>query len=62
MLTFFLSETRPRQYYEYLKLTSDEKAGSTSDPSRRLADFIKAFGKDLGLLESHYQRFVSQMR
>lgn len=58
-LTFFLSETRPRQYYEYLKLTA---AGSSDDsPEQRLAPFVKAFGRDLRLLEAHYQRFINSL-
>ena len=61
-LSFFLIETRPRAYAEYLR------AIATRDPLRgypaedRVADFKKAISKELPLLEAEFLRFIAAIK
>ena len=61
-LSFFLIETRPRAYAEYLR------AIAARDPLRgypaedRVADFKKAISKELPLLEAEFLRFIAKIR
>ncbi|MAR12462.1 MAG: hypothetical protein CL681_21150 [Blastopirellula sp.] len=57
-LTFFLAETRPRQYTEYLLRTSQRKPFRAYSQQERLRDFTACFGDNLTLLEAHYLRFI----
>lgn len=61
-LTFFLSETRPQQYADYLALTADRPLFSDYPSWQRVADFREAFGDDLELLDSHFVSFVRDLR
>jgi hypothetical protein len=60
-LSFFLAETRPKQYVQYLQRTAgaDGKPPGATD-GERLQDFAGVFGNNLTLLETHYLRFMSQ--
>jgi len=60
-LTFFLSETRPMQYSNYLARVAARKAFSKYSARARVADFAKAFGSDLEMLDVQLQRFVEEM-
>lgn len=61
-LTFFLCETRPKQYYQYLKATAGPDAATANESGEeRLARFLGVFQTDLKLLEAHYQRFIAQL-
>ncbi len=60
-LSFFLSETRPTEYSNYLARVSARKAFSTYSARSRLGDFKKAFGGDLEVLEVHLRRFVKEL-
>jgi len=60
-LTFFLSETRPMQYSNYLARVAARKPFSKYSARARLADFIQAFDSDLEMLEVRMQRFVEEL-
>jgi hypothetical protein len=57
-LTFFLVETMPRKYMDYLRRTAARPAFSEYGPEDRLRDFTESFGNNLPLLEAHYSRFM----
>jgi hypothetical protein len=60
-LTFYLCETRPQEYSNYLARVAARPAFSKYTPQERLADFTGAFGKDLTLLSAQLQRFVDEL-
>lgn len=60
-LTFFLSETRPRQYEEYLKLTAARPPLVGYSTRERVRDFAKVFGDDLPQLEAEFLRWVGKL-
>ena len=57
-LTFFLVETRPRQYADYLKRTARRRSFTVYSAGERLADFETCFGKDRLMLEAQFTRFM----
>lgn len=61
-LTFFLVETRPREYSQLLKLIAARSAFELYREKDRLNDFQNAFGKDLILLEANFLRFMSEQK
>lgn len=58
-LTYFLVETRPKQYFAYLKTTASKAAFSNYPAAVRQADFMGAFGRDVRKLEAD---FLGHMR
>jgi hypothetical protein len=60
-LTFFLAETRPREYAQYLRRISDRDPLTSYTARERLADFQSAFGEDVGRLEVDMLRFIADM-
>lgn len=58
--TFFLSETRPRLYLDYLQKTTG-LANQDRDVSERWKPFVDVFGNNLPMLEAHYMRFLAQL-
>ncbi len=61
-LSFYLSETRPREYSQYLANTASRPDFSNYLPEQRLEDFTKVFGDDLHMLEVHLMRYISRLR
>jgi len=61
-LSFFLSETRPMQYSNYLARVSTQKPFSKYSARARLADFVKAFGSDLEMLDAQMRRFLEELK
>jgi hypothetical protein len=57
-LSFFLVETQPQKYSQYLARTAQRPVFRAYSAAERLADFTAVFGKDLRLLEAHYLRFM----
>jgi hypothetical protein len=57
-LTFFLSETLPDRYFEYLKKDAGRKNFQPYLSSERLADFAHFFGTDLTQVESDLKAFL----
>lgn len=60
-LTFFLCETRPQEYANYLSRVAARKVFSEYSARERLADFMKVFGEDLDLLDAQLLRFVEEL-
>ncbi len=60
-LSFFLSETRPREYSSYLARVAARKPFSKYSARARLADFKKVFGNDLEMLDAQLVRFVDEL-
>ena len=58
-LSFFLIETQPRQYVQYLKRTASLPPFQEYSPARRTADFTALFGGDWRMLEAHFLRFMA---
>jgi hypothetical protein len=60
--TWFLVETRPREYARYLVRTAGRPAFQTPTSVERLADFTAIFGENLRLLDANYLRFMAEAR
>ena len=60
-LTFFLCETRPQEYSNYLARVASRPAFSKYGAKERLADFKAAFGSDLELLSAQMQRYIESL-
>lgn len=58
-LTYYLVETRPKQYFNYLKATASKPAYSAYSGAERLKDFQDAFGADLRKLEADFLRYMA---
>jgi hypothetical protein len=61
-LSFFLVETMPRKYAEYLKRTAARPPFQDYTPAQRVADFTAVFGSDWRMLEARFLRFMSGVR
>jgi hypothetical protein len=57
-LTFYLVETQPRKYAEYLARTGRHPAFSDYTRQQRAADFAAVFGDDLRMMEAQFLRFM----
>jgi hypothetical protein len=55
---FFLTETYPRKFGEYVERTADRQDFQDYPLARRIADFTAVFGTDMQMLESHFLRFI----
>jgi hypothetical protein len=58
--TWFLSETRPREYTKYLVRTAARPAFREYTSAERMADFTAVFGQNLRLLEASFVRFMAE--
>lgn len=58
-LSFYLVETRPRQYARLLQLTAAREAFTPYPESERLADFVAAFGTNQRLLEQQFIKYMA---
>jgi hypothetical protein len=61
-LTFFLIETRPRLYAEYLRTIAARDPLLAYPADARVADFKKTVSKELPLLEAEYLRFIAGIK
>lgn len=61
-LTYFLSETEPAKYLDYLARTAAREPLKKYPPTEQLKEFTDVFGTDLKLLEARYLRYVSQLK
>jgi hypothetical protein len=61
-LTFFLVETRPRQYAEYLQRTADREMFGRYSALERLADFQEIFHKDLKWFEAQFLSYMKNFK
>jgi hypothetical protein len=60
--TFFLLETEPRKFAQFLRKTTEREPFSDYDSESRLADFTAVFGKDWRMLESHFLHFMANVK
>lgn len=60
-LTYFLIETRPREYAQLLQSIAARPATEVYDGKQRLADFENAFGHDWLLLEAKFLRYIEEV-
>jgi hypothetical protein len=61
-LSFFLIETRPRAYADYLRTIAARDPLLVYSAEQRVADFKQTVSKELPLLESEFLRFIGQIR
>jgi hypothetical protein len=57
-LSFYLAETRPREYESYLKLTAARPPLASYPPRTRVDDFSAIFGDNLTQLEAEFLRWI----
>lgn len=61
-LSFYLSETQPREYANYLARVASRPPFEAYSSADRTADFTKVFGGDLRMLEARYLRFMEELK
>ncbi len=61
-LTHYLIESRPRQFAEYLRRTTQREPFEDYTAIQRLGDFTDVFGTDLRLLEAQFIRTIEGLR
>jgi hypothetical protein len=59
-LTFYLSETRPKQFFQYLAKTARRPEATPYDADERAKDFTDVFGRDWRMLHANLTRFVDK--
>ena len=57
-LSYYLCETSPKKYFEYLSKTAARPAFEEYTSQERLKDFTDVFGTDLAMLDARMQRFL----
>lgn len=57
-LTFYLAETQPEKYAQYVQSVSQRTRFLDYPSQKRLEDFVKIFGNDLADLEARMTRFL----
>jgi hypothetical protein len=60
-LSFYLVETQPRKYSQFLALTAKQQVGQAYVPAKRLSDFTSVFGGNFRLLEAQFLRFMAEL-
>lgn len=60
-LTFYLAETRPREYFSYLRKTARAESFGVLDARQRLEDFAAVFGPDTADLEKRMWQFLEKL-
>lgn len=61
-LSFYLSETQPTKYAQYLARVAARPSFQTATPQQRLADFAAVFGSDLKMLDARFLRFMATLK
>ena len=61
-LSFYLCETRSRDYSRYLALSGSRDQVQGATPEQRLADFQSVFGNNLKVLEAQFVAYLDQLR
>jgi hypothetical protein len=61
-LSFFLCETMPKKYFEYLSRTAARPAFKDYSSQERLQDFTSIFGTDLRMLDARMERFLAGLK
>ncbi len=58
---FFLTETHPQKFAEYVRRVAARKDFQAYPPQQRIADFSSVFGNDLRMLEKHCLNFIREL-
>jgi hypothetical protein len=61
-LSFYLCETQPRAYADYLTRTAQQPLFGDYPAAERMADFQAIFGSDLKLFEAKYLRYMAEVK
>ncbi|WP_425618719.1 DUF1570 domain-containing protein [Anatilimnocola sp. NA78] len=61
-LTFYLSETEPKKYLQYLQKTAALKSFEPYRSPERLRDFTATFGSNLDLLDARLLRYLAEVQ
>ena len=61
-LTFYLVETMPRDYAQYLQKTAQRPQFKEYTASDRYADFVSVFGKDFRMLDARFIRYLKDIQ
>jgi hypothetical protein len=61
-LSFYLSETQPRLYANYLALTAQRPVFSEYPAAERISDFQSIFGSDLKVFEAKFLRYMQDVK
>ena len=60
-LTFFLTETEPQKYKQFLQKTATREPFTNYRSVERQKDFAGIFGKDLRMLNARLERFIKTL-
>lgn len=60
-LSFYLCETRPREYSKYLARTADRSMFTEYSAAERVADFESIFGNEWRMLEVKFFRYMADL-
>ena len=61
-LVFYLVETQPRQFAQYLVKTANREPFSEYSPDQRIHDFTSVFGHDWRQFDAQFGRFMNTVR
>lgn len=61
-LSFYLCETQPRLYAEYLAKTVERPLFTEYTPAERVADFQSVFGKETRMFETKFLRYMEEVK
>lgn len=61
-LVWYLTETRPSAFNEWLRMTSSRPQLVAYTPQQRLADFHRVFGIEFVMLERHLLRYIADRK
>ena len=61
-LTFYLVETQPGKYADYLARTANRPSFQRYTPAERTADFTAVFGDDWRMLQARFLRFMQGVK
>lgn len=61
-LSFYLSETQPRLYSQYLAKTAERPAFGDYPAAERMADFQDIFGSEMKMFETKFLRYMADVK
>lgn len=61
-LSFFLCETRPKLYAQYLAKTAERPIFKNYTAAERMADFQEVFGDEMRMLDVKFLRFIDELK
>jgi Protein of unknown function (DUF1570) len=60
--SFYLVETQHQRYCDYLKLTAKRRSFTNYSAAERMTDFTSVFGTNLRTLETHFERYMTELK